>query len=49
MVNRGDEDAQVYRLTPEKQEREKGDERTEKSCDYCGKIGLHPPGRNCPA
>ena len=29
---------------PKKEEKEKG-----KGCGYCGKIGAHHPGRNCPA
>ena len=34
---------------PRKQERKKEERSTGKSCGYCGKTGLHPPGRNCPA
>ena len=32
-----------------KQEYKKEERSTNSSCNYCGKTGLHPPGRNCPA
>ena len=32
-----------------KWDHKKGKEEKGKSCGYCGKIGAHPPGRNCPA
>ena len=34
---------------PGKWDHKKGKEEKGKSCGYCGKIGAHPPGRNCPA
>ena len=32
-----------------KQDYKKEERSTNSSCNYCGKTGLHPPGRNCPA
>ena len=34
---------------PRKQDHKKEEKKKGKSCGYCGKIGAHPPGRNCPA
>ena len=34
---------------PGKRDHKKEEKKKGKSCDYCGKTGAHPPGRNCPA
>ena len=34
---------------PGKRDHKKEEKKKGKSCGYCGKIGAHPPGRNCPA